>query len=129
MMNLSEQKGTHKKIIAQAMKDKVFRQQLLSSPVAVLERELGISLPEGVNIQVHEETSTTLHLVLPRNPLLPKNQHLAVTSDTASDVELEQAATGRPENTSDTVYDCFTNYCATNDCTQGCITNDGSSGC
>jgi hypothetical protein len=52
-------------IMARAKKDDAFRQELLANPKAVLERELGMTLPRGVSIQAHEDTPTILHLVLP----------------------------------------------------------------
>lgn len=52
-------------LIARAMKDEAFRQELMGNPKAVLERELGIELPSDVTVQVHEDTSSTIHLVLP----------------------------------------------------------------
>lgn len=41
-------------------------QELLTNPKTLLEHELGITIPDGVTIQVHEDTSTTVHLVLPQ---------------------------------------------------------------
>ena len=52
-------------LLARAMKDEAWRQQLLRDPKPLLERELGMQLPSGVSIQVHEDTSSTIHLVLP----------------------------------------------------------------
>ncbi len=60
-------------LLAQAMKDEAWRQQLLSDPKPLLERELGMQIPPGVSIQVHEDTSTTMHLVLPPR-LLPAGE-------------------------------------------------------
>jgi hypothetical protein len=54
------------KIMAKAMKDEAFRQQLLSHPKTTLERELGVTLPDDLTILVYEDTPTTRHLVLPR---------------------------------------------------------------
>jgi len=48
-----------------AMRDEQFRQSLLRDPKGTLERELGAKIPAGVNIQVHEETGNTVHLVVP----------------------------------------------------------------
>lgn len=55
-------------IISIAMHDQAFRQELVSNPKETLERELGISFPEGVEIEVHEDTPTIIHLVLPMKP-------------------------------------------------------------
>jgi hypothetical protein len=48
-----------------AARDEAFRRDLLADPNAVLQRELGITVPEGVAIHVHEETPTDFHVVLP----------------------------------------------------------------
>ena len=52
-------------LLARAMKDEVWRQELLTNPKAVLEHELGITIPQGVTIAIHEATPTTVHLLLP----------------------------------------------------------------
>ncbi|SRR5205809_3535016 len=82
---MKEQNTLQQQIMARAMKDEAFRQELLANPKAVLERELGITLPRGVSVQVHEDTATILHLVLPMKPPAGESQEL-------SDAELEQAA-------------------------------------
>ena len=65
---MSQQNPMQDQIIAKAMKEETFRQELLSDPKTVIERELGISVPQGVTIAVHPDTPTTLHLVLPMAP-------------------------------------------------------------
>ena len=55
-------------IIRRAWRDIEFKQQLLANPRAVLERELGVALPSGVQIYVHEQTPTEVHLILPPPP-------------------------------------------------------------
>ncbi|HXZ03320.1 MAG TPA: NHLP leader peptide family RiPP precursor [Ktedonobacteraceae bacterium] len=55
-------------IISIAMHDRAFREELLSNPKEALERELGISFPQEVDVEVHEDTPTTIHLVLPLKP-------------------------------------------------------------
>ena len=62
---MSEQKTLQEQIVARAMKDEAFRQELLSNPKAAVERGLGITLPQGTNIQVYEDTPDTVHIVLP----------------------------------------------------------------
>ena len=62
---MTEAQGRSQRLLARAMKDEAFRQELLANPKAVLEHELGITIPPGLTIQVHEETPTTVHLVLP----------------------------------------------------------------
>jgi hypothetical protein len=82
-----QQKTLQQQIMARAMKDEAFRQELLSDPKETLERELGITLPQGVTIQVHEDTPTTIHLLLPAQAQVSGVQEL-------SDAELEQAVGG-----------------------------------
>jgi hypothetical protein len=55
-------------LISIAMHNQAFREELLSNPKETLERELGISFPQEVEIEVHEDTPTTIHLVLPLKP-------------------------------------------------------------
>jgi len=84
---MSQQNPNQDPIVSKAMKDEVFRQELLSNPKAAIERELGISIPQGVTIAVHEDTPTTLHLVLPMPVPSARGAEL-------SDAELEQATGG-----------------------------------
>lgn len=57
--------GATKTIVTKAMKDPAFRQRLLKDPKAAIEQELGIHFPQGVKIQVHENSPNVVHLVLP----------------------------------------------------------------
>lgn len=84
---MSQQNPMQDQIIAKAMKEETFRQELLSDPKTVIARELGISVPQGVTIAVHQDTPTTLHLVLPRRAPSAAGAEL-------SDAELEQAVGG-----------------------------------
>ena len=85
---MSQQNPLQEKVIVKAMKDEAFRQELLVNPKGALERELGITLPQGVNVQVHEDTSTTIHIVLPMKAQTGEPMEL-------SDAELEQATGGQ----------------------------------
>ncbi len=82
---MSQQTPIQEQIIAKAMKEETFRQELLSNPKEAIERALGISIPQGVTIMVYEDTPTTLHLVLPAK---------VQTATELSDVELEQVTGG-----------------------------------
>ena len=55
-------------IVSIAMHDQAFREELVSNPKETLERELGITFPPEVEIEMHEDTLTTIHLVLPLKP-------------------------------------------------------------
>ena len=84
---MSQQTPIQEELIAKALKDETFRQEVLSNPKAAIERTLGISVPAGVTIAVHQDTPTTLHLVLPR-------QAPSAAGVELSDAELEQATGG-----------------------------------
>lgn len=58
-----QQLETH--LMRRAYSDPEFRDELLRDPKAVIERELGGKLPEGLNVLVHEERLNQLHVVLP----------------------------------------------------------------
>lgn len=58
-------------IVAKALKDATFKQELLSNFKAAIEREVGQTLPPGLEIHVVEETPTTLYLVLPATSTVP----------------------------------------------------------
>jgi hypothetical protein len=108
---MTEQNIIQQQLVARAMKDEAFRERLLSSPKETLERELGIMVPTGVTIQVHQDTPSMLHLVLPTKQSSGEMQEL-------SDAELEQVAGG-----SQVTGDCGTQapltHCDTDNKCQG----------
>ena len=71
-MNSSD--GMRRQLIEKAESDEAFRRQLLSDPHGTIEKELDVKLPEGLEIQVHEESAETTHLVLPPYPKLSETQ-------------------------------------------------------
>ena len=52
-------------LIGKAAEDETFRSKLLSDPRTSIEEELGVTIPDSVTVQVHENTAQTVHLVLP----------------------------------------------------------------
>lgn len=58
---------TYQQIIAKCWADDAFKQRLIADPAAVLRAE-GMDLPEGMQIQVHENTDQHLCLVIPQPP-------------------------------------------------------------
>ena len=70
-----------RRLLSRAGKDSEFRSRLLADPNTAIEREFGVTLPEGHEIHVHEDTDTATHLVL--GPL-----------DKRSEEEREAARTG-----------------------------------
>jgi hypothetical protein len=75
--------------------DPAFRDALLADPRAALSELVGTPIPEIVTINVHEESLTSVHLVLPSRP----------ASAELSDDDLELVAGG--------------GVCWTNSCTSG----------
>ena len=69
------------RLVEKAAADEGFRARLLADPKAVVEDELGLSIPAGFTIKVHEERADTGHLILPPAAYL-------------TDDDLEQAAGG-----------------------------------
>ena len=71
-------------LIEKATADEEFRARLLSDPKAAVEEELGLTIPAGFNIVVHENVAAdTTHLVLPPFAKL-------------GEADLQQAAAGTP---------------------------------
>ncbi len=48
-----------------AISDEGFRSFLLSDPKGAIAEELGIELPDAIDVKVHESDMSTLHLALP----------------------------------------------------------------
>ena len=56
------------KLITKALEDEAFRSELLSNPKAVIEKESGQTIPEGVEVKIVEEAPNSVTIVLPRKP-------------------------------------------------------------
>ena len=54
-----------RQVTDRAVNDDEFRSQLISNPRDTISKELGVDLPEDVEIQVHQSDANTLHLALP----------------------------------------------------------------
>lgn len=52
-------------IRAKADEDEAFRSRLLGNPREAIKEASGLTVPEGFSINVHEESATEFHLVLP----------------------------------------------------------------
>jgi hypothetical protein len=79
-------------LISKAMADEAFKSELISNPKAVIAREIGQELPEGVEIEVLESTPKKLYLVLPL-----KVESEEISTEELSDKELEAVAGGRKD--------------------------------
>ena len=53
------------RLVDKAEADEAFRARLLADPKAAVEDELGLAMPAGFTIKVHEERADTGHLILP----------------------------------------------------------------
>lgn len=63
---MSEQSVTSlQEINERLVRDDALREKLLRDPVETLRREFGVGVPENVRVEVHEETSDVIHLVIP----------------------------------------------------------------
>ena len=71
------------RLIEKATADRAFRARLMSDTKAAVEAELGVTVPAGFMVEVHEDTSDTSHLILPPPP-----------DATLSDADLEQVSGG-----------------------------------
>ena len=61
-----------------AVEDQEFRSRLLADPKAVMEEELDVSIPDSFSVEVHEESATTAHLVIPPSAALAEQDMHAV---------------------------------------------------
>jgi len=59
------------RIHAKAMKDAAFRRSLKRNPRKALS-DAGFKIPSGVKVKVHENSGSTVHLVLPRKKAKPR---------------------------------------------------------
>ena len=52
-------------LVEKAAADDAFRSQLVDDPKAAIKDALGFDVPDSVTIEVHEESATSAHVVLP----------------------------------------------------------------
>ena len=65
-------------LVGKAAADGAFRAQLLSDPKGAIEQELGVAVPASMSINVHEDSATTAHIVLPPSGRLSDDDLQAV---------------------------------------------------
>ncbi|MCY4155244.1 MAG: NHLP leader peptide family RiPP precursor [Gammaproteobacteria bacterium] len=54
-----------RQLTEKAVNDDDFRALLISDPKGAIAQELGVELPDEINVNVHESNADTLHLALP----------------------------------------------------------------
>ena len=69
-----------RQIVEKSTLDTEFRQQLLADPKTAIGRELGITIPESMTIEVHESDMQTVHLALPPDPNITEEQLEAISA-------------------------------------------------
>ena len=67
-------------IVEKSALDEEFRQALLADPKSTISEELGITIPDSMNIKVHESDMQTVHLALPPDPNLTEEQLEAISA-------------------------------------------------
>ena len=83
---INNRKQLEAQLISRALEDAAFRQELVRDPKGVFARELGLTMPEHITVQVLEESPSTVYLVLPAP--------VSGVGATLSDEELENVAGG-----------------------------------
>ena len=67
-------------ILEKANEDPDFRDGLLADARSTISREFDVTVPEGLNIVVHENDLDTVHLPLPAKPQVIGEGHLSQVS-------------------------------------------------
>ena len=76
--------NTMEQLISKAGKDDDIRASLLLNPKQTIEKELGVTLVEGQEIHVHEETDAVTHLVIPPKSKISEDEREAARTGAAS---------------------------------------------
>ena len=69
-----------KHLTEKAGSDLGFRNELIADPRATIEKEFGLEIPAGINVEVHASDLNTLHLALPVSPDLDEEQLEAIAA-------------------------------------------------
>ena len=71
-------------LVSKAGRDSEFRKRLLDNPIKAVQREFGVTLTEGHEIHVHEESDAVTHVVLPPQSKLSREEREAARTGVAS---------------------------------------------
>ena len=77
-MQTAEEMRAH--LTSKAAEDADFRQQLISDPKGAISQELGITIPDSMEIRVHESDIQTIHLALPVSGDMTEEQLEAISA-------------------------------------------------
>lgn len=67
-------------LVEKSALDAEFRQELLADPKSTISKELDITIPDSMTIQVHESDMQTVHLALPPDPNITEEQLEAISA-------------------------------------------------
>ena len=67
------------RILSKAEENDDFRARLIDDPKAAISAEIGTAIPDGFDVAVHEDSASTVHLVLPPQPALTEAELEMVT--------------------------------------------------
>jgi len=67
-------------LVEKSALDADFRQNLLTDPKTTISQELGITIPDSMEIKVHESDMQTVHLALPPDPHITEEQLEAISA-------------------------------------------------
>jgi len=70
MMDQASSRKKTAAIIAKALKDDGYREELLANPKHAIQQEFGKELPLGLEVRVVEEAANVVYLVLPPRPVV-----------------------------------------------------------
>ena len=77
-MTQTTQAELQDQVIAKAQAEPEFRAQLVADPKAAIEGLIGLELPAAITIEVHEDSATSFHLVLPSSEKLTEDELASV---------------------------------------------------
>ena len=69
-----------RQIVEKSALDSEFKKSLLENPKSAICGELGITMPESMNIVIHESDMQTVHIALPPDPNITEEQLEAVSA-------------------------------------------------